>query len=523
MALTEPPSLNLKITMSIPFKKILGIFLLIASLGSIAFEEEVPVPLVGEIRTPPIPLQPRINGPRVYGQRPGRPFLYHLPVTGQRPITIAATGLPAGLSLDAATGNITGTVTKAGEYPVHFTARNALGSGSATLRIVIGDKICLTPPMGWNSWNCFMWNIGKNRIKAIADSIVSTGLIDHGWTYVNIDDGWETGGGRYSEKPWRSGRDAEGNILSKFGDMKAFADYIHSLGLKIGIYSSPGPLTCQGGSASYLHEDQDALTFANWGIDYLKYDLCSYRQMMPMEQADRLSVLLSPEQAEKYKALAAEKAVMALLGIKQDPRSLRQTPAVLAAITKLTAMPPEEIGPRNKELKTELNTLLEEARRANPEKAAAIEQQILPQIFAKMGAALSTVNRDIIYSLSDNVEKNWEWATAIGANLWRTTRDISGRWDSIEQIGFSQDGLEKWAGPGHWNDPDMLEIGNGTLTADECYTHMTLWSMLSAPLIIGCKLPTSPFVLSLFTNDEVLAVDQDELGKQGWQRGRSSL
>ncbi len=377
-----------------------------------------------EIRTPPTPPGPSINGPRVYGARPDHPFFYHLQVTGERPMKFAAHGLPAGLTIDPEMGNVTGTVAARGTYPVEFTAANGRGIATATVDLVIGDTICLTPPLGWNSWNHFAGRVTEKDVRDAADAMVSSGLIDHGWTYINVDDCWQ------------GERDAEGNIQgnAKFPDMKALADYVHARGLKFGVYSSPGPKTCAGFAGSYGHEDQDARTYAAWGVDYVKYDLCSYGKII-REHAD------------------------------VPPLEAQQTP------------------------------------------------------YRVFGQSLAKVPRDIVYSLCQYGNANvWEWGASLGGNCWRTTGDIQANWQSMSGIGFSQDRLAKFAGPGHWNDPDMLEVGNVGLTPDECYTHMTLWAMLSAPLLIGCDMSKmDPFTTSLFSNDEVLAVDQDALGKQGYR------
>jgi alpha-galactosidase len=236
-----------------------------------------------------------------------------------------------------------------------------------------------------------------------------------GYVYINIDDTWE------------AGRDAQGNILTnkKFPDMKALADYVHSKGLKIGIYSSPGPLTCAGYTASFGHEEQDAKTFAAWGIDYLKYDLCSARAIYEI---------------------------------------------------------------------TELN------------------QQ---GIYQKMGEALEHSGRPMVYSLCQyGLTDVWTWGTKVGGNLWRTTGDIRDTWDSMDKIGFSQVAISSYTRPGHWNDPDMLEIGNGGMNADEYRTHMSLWSMLAAPLIAGNDLRSmSDETKSILMNKEVIAIDQDPAAK----------
>jgi alpha-galactosidase len=461
------------------------------------------------IRTPPAPLTPRINGPRIYGARPGHPFFYHLPVTGQRPITITAGGLPDGLTLDSATGNITGSVAQAGEHTVTFTAANAAGKDTASLKLVIGPTICLTPPLGWNSWNCFHVNIDEAKIRGAADAMAATGLIDHGWTYINMDDRWE------------GQRDAAGNIQSseKIPDMKALADYIHGKGLKIGLYSSPGPRTCAGAVASYQHEDQDAATYAGWTMDYLKYDWCSYGSIAAVIREKRYAELLPADKQGELKSLAAENAVLSLRRYDRDPAWLDQTDLIKDAEAKSAGWTKEQVLARLKEVTASLDALHAEARKLAPDKAAAIEIDIDKAPYQKMRASLDKVNRDIVFSFCQyGMGKVWEWGAETGGNLWRTTGDISPSWNSVESHGFNQNGLEKWAGPGHWNDPDMLEVGNGNLTPDENYTHMTLWCMLSAPLLIGCDMPKmSPFIVSIFSNDEVLAVSQDTLGRQGWR------
>ena len=223
------------------------------------------------ILTPPAPATPRINGAKITGVRPGHPFLFQIPATGERPLTFTAKRLPRGLSLDPQTGLITGSVVKPGTYRVQLTAKNNLGAAKRELRVVVGENISLTPPMGWNSWNCFANAVSAQHIRDATDAMVQSGLINHGWTYINIDDFWQVIGGKthdfWQERPdlkdptlLGPARDAEGRILPnpRFPDMKKLADYIHAHGLKAGIYSSPGPLTCGGCIASYQHEEQDA-------------------------------------------------------------------------------------------------------------------------------------------------------------------------------------------------------------------------------------------------------------------------
>ena len=226
-----------------------------------------PLP-AAEILTPPAPATPRINGPKIFGVRPGSPFLFTIPATGERPMEFAADNLTRGLKLDARTGRITGKLKKPGEFNVTLRAKSKLGVAEEKFRIVCGETIALTPPMGWNSWNCFAGAVSEDRVKHAADALVKSGLAQHGWTYINIDDYWQNH--RDAKDPTLRGpfRDARGNIApnSRFPDMKGLAAYIHGLGLKAGLYSSPGPWTCGGCAGSWRHEEQDAKTYAAVGI-----------------------------------------------------------------------------------------------------------------------------------------------------------------------------------------------------------------------------------------------------------------
>ncbi|WP_165225612.1 NPCBM/NEW2 domain-containing protein [Aquisphaera insulae] len=389
------------------------------------------------ILTPRPSPSPRINGAKVVGVRPGSPFLFTVAATGRKPVTFAAEGLPEGLSLDPATGIITGCTAAKGEHKVKVTATNALGSATRELRIVVGDRLALTPPLGWNSWNCFAGAVNEKNVRDATDAFVNAGLRDHGWTYINIDDFWMTKSGDSDPTLHGPERDAAGKINSnpRFPDMKGLADYIHSKGLKAGLYSSPGPTTCGGCLASYKHEKEDAERFAEWGFDYLKYDWCSY---------------------------------------------------------------------------------------GNVEHGSGRDYYKKP--YDLMGRMLRAQPRDILFSLCQyGMDNVWEWGGEVDGNCWRTTGDITDTWGSMAGIGFKQDGHEKFAGPGRWNDPDMLVVGwvgwgpalhPTHLTPSEQYTHITLWSLLSSPLLIGCDLTRlDDFTLNLLTNDEVLDVNQDPLGR----------
>lgn len=279
------------------------------------------------------------------------------------------------------------------------------------------QELAATPPMGWNSWNHYACKVSDAIVREQARAMASNGMKAAGYEYVNIDDCWQ------------GKRDAKGIIHpnDRFPDMKALGDYIHSLGLKFGIYSSPGPKTCAKYEGSYRHEKQDAETYASWGVDYLKYDWCSARSV--------------------YK--------------------------------------PSE----------------------------------MPAAYKKMHEALVATGRPIVYSLCQyGMDRVWRWGPSVGGNLWRTTDDIEDNYTRMAFIGFGQEGLAKFAGPGHWNDPDMLEVGNGHMSEDEYRTHMSLWCILAAPLISGNDLTSmSQETLATLTNPEVVAVDQDPAGTQGYR------
>ena len=252
-----------------------------------------------QILTPPAPASPRINAPAVYGARPGRPIIFRLPTTGRRPIAFHAEGLPASVMLDAGQGILTGRApAERGEYRVLFTARNLEGEDQAEWTLVVGDQLALTPPMGWNHWYTHYHFITDAKIRAAADAMVSSGMADAGYQYVSIDDCWmridpahvreSTDAKRKTastglDVAMKSGttRDGEGRFIpaGDFPDMKALTDYVHRHGLKAGIYSSPGPRTCQSFEGSYTHEELDARTFSEWGFDLLKYDWCTYNEV----------------------------------------------------------------------------------------------------------------------------------------------------------------------------------------------------------------------------------------------------
>ena len=418
------------------------------------------------ILTPPESPAPRINGPAVYGVRPGHPIIYRVPVTGARPMKIALTSSAGvfsrqdlqdsqgsrnpvnlvnpvkGISFDPETRIITGSIKEPGEYPLTIVAENAKGRATREFTIKVGDKISLTPAMGWNSWNCFMRDVTARNIRDAADALEASGLSEHGYSYVNIDDFWQNkpcpdkGSWAYKEALQGPERDDTGRINSNanFPDMKGLADYIHAKGFKAGLYSSPGPKTCGGCEGSYLHEAQDAKTYADWGFDYLKHDWCSYGEVV------------TGEGVERY-------------------------------------MRPYRI----------------------------------------MGEALRAQDRDIVYSLCQYGMGNVStWGAKVGGQSWRITGDIFDKWGSIM---YAVNTLKKnwmYSAPGEFNDPDMLCIGRmalnkfteSRLAPNEQYTHISLWALAAAPLMIGCDMTKlDDFTLSLLRNDEVIAIDQDPLGK----------
>jgi alpha-galactosidase len=434
------------------------------------------------IRTPAESAAPRINGPRVFGVRPGKPVLQRVPITGDRPLTIRVDGLPEGLRYDDDTRTIQGRApTTAATISLRVSVCNGAGEASATLEMKVGETLALTPPMGWNNYNAFRLRISDELIRAQADAMVSGGLADHGYVYLNIDDGWQ------------GTRDANGVMRgnARFPDMKALGDYVHSRGLRYGIYSSPGPKTCGQFEGSFGHEALDAQTYAAWGVDYVKYDWCSYESVAAREAGEQYAALL-PNSADRIRAIIAER--IPLIEDRTRPR-------------------PGPQAERIKRLTDELDALIAPIPKENRD---AIQHELFVRPYKVFGEALRKVDRDIVYSLCQYGMGNpGEWAPSVGGNLWRTTRDITPRWTAIRSIIDRQTGLDRFAGPGRWNDPDMLEIGNGELTPDEMHLQMTAWCMLAAPLLIGTDLTKlDALTLSILTNDEVIAVNQDALGRQ---------
>lgn len=403
------------------------------------------------VLTPPESQEPRINGAAVWGVRPGHPILYRIPVTGRSPVTLTVEGLKAeklkGVKFDPQTRMLSGSVAEAGDYELVFKAENAKGKAERKFTLKVGEKIALTPPMGWNSWNIYGGSVTDARVREIARGMHESGLADHGWAYVNIDDWWmknSEAGEKGNADHAGPVRDAEGRFIpqAKFPDMKALADYVHGFGLKIGIYSSPGDKTCGGCEGSLGHEAIDAKTWADWGIDYLKHDWCGYGKVFAKETKGRKPT------ADDY---------------------------------------------------------------AKP--------------YRLMSQCLRAQNRDIVHAFCQyGMGDVQSWGEAAGAQVWRSWGDLKDNWTCVLNATESYAEAYKYTRPGFWCDPDMMVIGyldtdfgmhESFLSNNEQYTHMSLWCLLNAPLLLGCDLNhMSDFTKGLLMNDDVLAVNQDTLGRQ---------
>ncbi len=434
------------------------IFLLITNtVCSQSFEKQSFVNNDLNILTPESSPKPRINGAKVFGVRPGKPVIFTIPATGNRPMTFTAMNLPKGLKLDKSSGRFSGSIETSGTYAIKIVAKNELGTDERDFRIVVGEKLALTPPMGWNSWNGWGDLVTDENVRATSESILKTGLINHGWTNINIDIGWEgKRGGKYNA--------IQPN--ERFPDMKGLCEYIHSLGLKTGIYSTPWIKTYFGYSGG-TSDNKDGVTVAikidkrssdgqyfgkyefvkndvkqweEWGIDYMKYDWTS-----PMDKPD----------FDHVKTMAKE---------------------------------------------------------------------------------LRKCDRDIIFSLCNPMSIDLANEKLPFVQLWRTGTDIRDVWNrstllkdtwalGITDIWDTHREWREFTKPGCWADPDMLVVGwvgfgekelhKTLLTPDEQYTHISLWCLWSAPLLIGSPLEKlDKFTLSLLSNDEVLEVNQDPLGRQ---------
>ena len=414
----------------------------------------------GQILTPPPSPAPRINSAKVYGARPGSPFLFRVAASGDKPLTFEAGGLPAGLIINATNGCITGVAPTSGEYAVRLTVKNHRGRAGGKLRLVLGDTICLTPPLGWNSWYCWSESVSQEHICAMADAFIYSGLAEHGWTYVNIDDCWQG---------QRSGKNHAMQGNERFPDLHKMCDYVHGLGLKVGIYSTPwigSYAGFPGGSC------------ANRDGDYLADALPSGQRLQPAQLFGRYpgTIKKGLNHVGPYWFCDADAKQWGEWGIdyvKYDwhPNDLPTT--------------------------------------------------------KRLAAGLHSAGRDIVLSLSNEAPFDHVKELSSLVNLWRTTGDIHESWESINRIGFSQDNWQPFSRPGHWNDPDMLQVGmignanaanhaahRTSLTPDEQYAQVSLWCLLSAPLLLSCDLSQlEAFTFNLLANDEVIEVDQDPKGE----------
>ncbi len=397
------------------------------------------------ILTPPPPASPEINGPRVFGVTPGAPFIYRIPATGERPMRFAADGLPAGLALDPDTGIITGHIENLEKqtWPVTLRAENGHGAAAREFRIVVGDTLALTPPMGWNHWYAHYDRVTDAMMREAADIMVSSGMADAGYMYVNIDDCWMNAPKHNDPKRVGPLRDENGVLVPNqyFPDMAALADHIHGKGLRAGIYISPGKLTCAGFAGSYGHEALDAKTFSDWGYDFLKYDWCSYSEVAPNKRIDSLK-----------------------------------------------------------------------------------------KPYIEMSALLRAQERDMVFNLCQyGWGSVWKWGEEVGGHCWRTAGDLGFELTGYHDVARRNAAHHPYARPGAWNDPDYLQIGYVgaanvmgdpvpcPLTPNEQYSYMSLWCLMAAPLVYsGDMTRLDPFTLNVLCNPEVIDIDQDPLGKQGF-------
>ncbi len=391
---------------------------------------------------------PRLHGARRVGIRPGTELIHPIAATGERPLRFAVSDLPAGIEVDEE-GILRGTApSRAGAHTLAVRVANGAGTAEDTIELRVGDTLALTPPMGWNSWNVFRDDVSAEVIVGIAEAMVSTGMRDVGYQYVNIDDHW------HAESRESDGTPAADPVRFPDG-IAAVAERVHALGLKLGIYSDAAELTCGGCFGGYGYEDLDARTYAAWGVDLLKYDYCH----------------------------------------------------------------------------------------------APAKQSVAIERYGTMGRALAESGRSIVLSVCEwGFRKPWTWASQVGGSYWRTTGDIfdtfSGPVVGVRSIARRTLRLADDAGPGHWNDPDMLLVGNRGnglstgklqpvegwrvrpvlwnfkgLNDEQAQSHMTLWAMLAAPLLASHDLAaTEDFDLDLLRNPEILAIDQDALGQQARRR-----
>lgn len=366
--------------------------------------------------------------------------------------------MPAGLVLDEQTGIITGKTASAGTNHVTLIAQNARGMAKREFRIVVGQQLALTPPMGWNSWYIYLHHVTEAAMRRAADQMIASGMADYGYQYVNIDDCWSRQPNSTNSEVGGPTRDANGHILpnGRFPDIKGMVDYIHAKGLKAGIYSSPGPKTCAGFEGSWQHEAQDAQTFADWGIDFLKYDWCSYGQIF-RNGDPRLTNMVSVQTA---KGLAGYKFPYELMS-----HELRK--AGRDIVFNLCQYGIGDVWKWGGEVGNCWRTT------------------------GDLGAARDT-RLPGFYSIAFSNAKHWQFARP-------------GAWNDPDYL------LIGWIGADHGKSTRQTK-----LTADEQYSYMSMWSLMAAPLIFsGDMTKLDAFTLNVLCNSEVIDVDQDPLGRQG--------
>lgn len=445
-------------------KVILLISLFINPIGQILDAQKVYDARVDEkeILTPAPGKAPKINGPKIYGIRPGKKMIYRIPCQGERPIQFTIDNLPKGLELDSEKGIITGKIPDSViNYNLTIHAGNKYGEVSRSFKICVGEKIALTPPTGWNSWGGHMITVSDETMRHAADVFVEKGLADAGFQYIGIDDCWmrmtpemhesrsefvknkHKGYDFEGDKVIGKIRDGNGNILpnGKFPDMKAMTDYIHSKGLKAGIYSGPGKQTCQRFAASYGHERADADQFAAWGFDLLKYDLCSG---------------------------SAAKA-----GLMKNVPGFKPV-----------------------------------------------------DFWRPMAEYLMDQDHDIVFNLCQYGRHDpWTWAPSLNIQSWRTGGDLNHNvhtyFDQALRIATE---LREYSKPGQWNDPDFMYIHRIKdvhamnepsqeipLTTNQRYQYVSLWSIIAAPYFFSCDInEIDEFTIGLLANEELVTINQDE-------------
>jgi len=408
-----------------------------------------------ELLTPAQKPTPRINGPMVYGCRPGHPFLYRIPCQGEHPISFSVKGLPSGLKLDAAAGIISGTVPAKGDYELIIQAKNGKGKDERRLKIISGEKLALTPPMGYNHWYAHYDRITDQMMRDAADVMISSGMADVGYNYVNIDDCWMNAPKNNDPKRVGPLRDKEGNIVpnSYFPDMKGLTDYIHAKGLKAGIYTSPGTLTCGGFTGAYQHEEQDARQFAAWGFDFLKYDWCSYSHIANGGSKDDPNI---PTWGKGAPTLEGDKYPYQLMGdiLKKQDRDM---------VFNLCQYGNSEVWKWGGEV----------------------------------GGNCWRTSGDLGFELDrifDVALKNSEHREYSKPGEWNDPDYI--------QIGYI----------GNANNMGIPELT--PMPANMQYAYMSMWSLMAAPLIYsGDMSKLDEFTLNVLCNPEVIEVNQDPLGE----------